>query len=500
MRSKKAFLNLITNIVREIANVVCGFVLPYILISSFGSEVYGLTESITNFLGFIVLLEAGFGPVVKVMLYKALAKKDNRQVEKILKTSERFFRKISAVFLIYVLGLAFLYPTISNLGFDYIFTATLVLVMAISVFAEYFFGITYRLLLQSDQKTYITNIIQIATMLINLCLVFIAIKCGANIIVVKIITSFVYILRPVLQNIYVRKRYKISLKHVPANCKIEQKWDAFTHHIAFMVHSKTDIVVLTLMSSLKNVAIYSVYALVLNGVKSIVGVMADSFSAAFGDMIAKSEKEILRKRFNSYETMFLTISTIVYSGTLILIVPFVTVYTLKINDADYVQPLFGALLTIGMYLLTVRQPYNELVKAAGDFKQTRAGSIVEAVVNIVLSVIMVWQFGLIGVAIGTLVAMLIRTAEFIWYVNKYILMRNVWITVKKILILIVETIVIIIISQHIFAPEMNSYLHWIIYAICIVAISATITLPVNYLLYKDDFRELCKMFKKVLKK
>lgn len=500
MRSKKAFMNLLTNILREGVSIICGFILPYIFISSFGSEVYGLTESITNFLGFIVLLEAGFGPVVKVALYKALAKKNTHQIERVLKTSERFFRRIAFLFLLYIAVLTVLYPVISGSTFDYFFTASLVVIMAISTFAEYFFGMTYRLFLQSDQKTYITNTIQIVTMLLNLCFVFIAVKFGASIIVVKIITGAVYILRPVLQNIYVRRRYKLSLRGVKPDYKIEQKWDALVHHIAFMIHSRTDIVILTVMSTLDNVAIYSVYALVLNGIKSIVSVVAESFSAAFGDMIARSESDTLRKRFSSYETIFITISTITYSCTLMLVTPFIMVYTSDVTDADYIQPLFGILLTLSIYILTIRQPYNELVKAAGHFKQTRRGASVEAVINIALSIIMVWRFGLIGVAIGTLVAMAIRTVEFIYHVNKYILKRRIWMTFRKITHLVVETVVIVLISQLIRAPEMSSYWNWIIYAMQIFGVAIAVVLPLNYWMYKNDFKDLRKTLKRLVKR
>lgn len=497
MRSKKAFLNLFTNLLREGVSIFCGFILPYVIISSFGSEIYGLTESITNFLGFIVLLEAGFGPVVKVALYKALAKKDLRQIKRILKTSEVFFRRIAVIFLFYILGLAVIYPVISESSLNYLFTASLVIIMSISTFAEYFFGITYRLLLQSDQRTYITNIIHIITMLLNLCFVIIAVNCGSSIIVVKIITGVVFLLRPILQNVYIKKHYNISLNRCNADYKIEQKWDALAHHVAFMVHTRTDIIILTVLSSLDNVAIYSVYALVLNGVKSIVSIMAESFSATFGDMIARSEKITLRKRFNSYETIFLTISTVVYSCTLLLITPFVSVYTRNIGDVNYIQPLFGVLLTLGVYLLTIRQPYNELVKAAGHFKQTRRGAFVEAVVNIVLSIILVWNYGLIGVAIGTLVAMLIRTIEFIYHSNRYILEREARNNIKKVIVMIVETIVVIFVVTTLPSPRIISYLDWFLYAFETFIVAVLIVLPANYLLFKADFKDSWKTFKNV---
>lgn len=499
MRGKKAFLSLITNVVREGISILCGFILPHIIISSFGTEVYGLTESIKGFLSFIVLLEAGFGPVVKVALYKALAKKDSNGIKRILKASEKFFRRIAIVFLIYVLGLAFIYPMLSDTQLDYAFVVTLILVMSIGTFAEYFFGMTYRLFLQSDQKSYIINIIQIVTLLLSLGLAVLSIKLGTSIIWVEIAIGFIYMLRPLTQTIYIRKKYKLNLSGVDSNFKVKQKWDALTHHIAFMIHSRADIVVLTLLASLKDVAIYSVYNLVLNGIKSFVNIVAESFSAAFGDMIAKKEDDLLRRKFGAYETIYMTLSTIVYSCTIMLITPFVTVYTLKIGDTDYMQPLFGILLTISTYLLTIRQPYNELVKVAGHFRQTRRGAVVEALINVIISVILVWRFGLVGVAIGTLVATLIRSVEFIYHTNRFILNRSVLVSIKKIMFLIIETLLIVLFAHFIPMPSMDSYLNWIMYAIEVFVIAVFVVLSINCLLYKNDFKELGRTVKKLLR-
>ena len=498
MRSKKAFLNLITNIFREVISIICAFILPHIIISNFGSEIYGLTESITNFLGFIIMLEAGFGPVMKVSLYRALAKKDINQINKILNTSEHFFRKIALFFLIYVLGLSILYPIISNTSFDHMFTAILVLIMAGSIFAEYYFGIIYKLFLQADQKSYIINVIQIITTLLNIILVILAIELGADIIGVKILTGIVFILKPFFQLLYVKKKYKISPHKTKGKYQIEQKWDALIHHIAFMIHSKTDIAILTIISSLKNVAVYSIYSLILNGTKSIVCVIADSFSATFGDMIAKNETKTLKNRFNIYETNYITISTIVYTCTLLLITPFVSVYTKGMQDAEYIQPIFGSLLTIGVYVLTIRQPYNELIKAAGHFRQTRKGAIIEAVINISLSTVMVWRYGLIGVAIGTLAAMTYRTIDLIIYVNKKILKRRVWTNIKKIIVIFIETIVVLLIASIIPQPIINSYLDWVIYAAIILIISTIIILPLNIVLYRNDYKETLRILRKAV--
>lgn len=48
----------------------------------FGSELNGLVTSITQFLGFITLLEAGVGNVVQSSLYRPLAQKDDAELAK----------------------------------------------------------------------------------------------------------------------------------------------------------------------------------------------------------------------------------------------------------------------------------------------------------------------------------------------------------------------------------------------------------------------------------
>ena len=59
-----------------------------------------------------------------------------------------------------------------------------------------------------------------------------------------------------------------------------------------------------------------------------------------------------------------------------------------------------------------------------------------------MSLIFVKKFGIIGVTIGTIVGMTIRTIEFVFHTNKYILKRNIFVNLKKISLIILETIII----------------------------------------------------------
>ena len=496
MRSKKVIKNVFSSLILQIVILISGLIVPKIIIKTFGSNVNGLVSSITQFLTYIALLESGFGPVVKSALYKPIAKKDEKSIKNILHVSEQFFKKISFIFIIYLIFLSVLYPIITNDIFSYFYTFSLVIIISISTFFEYYFGITYKLYLQANQETYITSYIQIAVYILNIFIVLLLVRLNAGIHIIKILSSLIFIARPIIQNLYVKKKYNINLKGADDNFKLEQKWDGLAQHIASVVHNNTDMTVLTIFSSLTSVSIYSVYNMVTKGIKSIVSSFSGGIDASFGDMIAKDEKENLNQKFDTYETIYNTIATIFYVCTLILIIPFIKVYTKDITDVNYIIPAFGYLIVLSEFIWAIRVPYSSITLAAGHFKQTRKGAWVEAILNIVISVILVIKYGIIGVAIGTFISMAIRTIEFVYHTNKYILERSMFITIKKIFIIVLEVIFVVTISKFISLENINSYQMWLVYAILIFAICSIVTIGVNYIFFKKDFKNVLKIMKK----
>ncbi len=500
MRSKKAVYNVITNLLLQEIVIIYGFIVPKIVINKFGSDVNGLISSITQFLAYVTLLESGFGPVVKSVLYKPIANKDNKSIASILKSSEKFFRIISIIFIIYIIGLCFFYPLIINNNFDNMFTISLIIIISISTFAEYYFGMTYRLFLQADQKTYIISIIQITTYILSTIAIVILALFDSSIQTIKLVSGLIFVLRPILQNWYVKRKYNINLKNADNEFKLKQKWDGLAQHIASVIHGNTDITILTIFCELKEVSVYSVYYLIVKGIKQLVQVFSTGIDSLFGDMLAKNEYDNLNRKFNIYELLFFTIVTILFTCTIILITPFVKVYTINITDANYIRPLFGYLIVISEYVWAVRLPYSSLTLAAGHFKETQKGAWIEAITNIIISVMLVNRYGIIGVAIGTIIAMIIRTIEFVIHTNKYILKRSVMISLKKILLCLLETTIIVFIISYIPNISGNTYLSWIGYAIIVFTVTAFIIVCINYLVYRDDFKYVLELFKKFRKK
>lgn len=499
MRAKRVLTNILSTFVGQIITIICGFIIPSILIRQYGSNTYGLVASITQFLSYITLLESGIGPVIKAALYKPIAKKDKKEIEQILKASEKFFKTISYIFILYIAILCIIFPFIMNKQFDIWFTISLVVIISISTFAEYYFGMTYKLYLQAEQRAYVVSNIQIVTTVMNAAMVIVLVQCGTSIQIVKLSTALIFVLRPIWQNIYVKRKYNINLKNVNGNYKLKQKWDGFAQHIASVIHSNTDTAVLTIFCNVKEVSVYSVYKLVINGINGIVNSFLSGVDSLCGDMLAKNEKKQLNKFFLAYEFIYFTIITIIFTSTMLLILPFVSVYTKGITDTSYYRPVFAYLIVLAEFISTVRLPYMKITYAAGHFKETKKGAWLEAISNITISIILVTKLGVVGVAIGTLIAMSIRTIEFMYHSSKYILDRSILYTFKRLMIIALEIFLIITLNNII--PKMNitSYFEWILYAIIIAVISIIIVLAINSMIYKKDLKVLINIIKTNIK-
>lgn len=468
----------------QITALVCGFILPRLFLEYFGSEVNGLVNSITQFLGVISFLELGVGAVVQSSLYKPLADGDKQQVSRVMVSADRFFRRLAQILLGYVLLLVAVYPLIANQSFGYLYTATLIAAISISSFAQYYFGIVNSLLLNADQRGYIQYNAQTITVVLNTVVCVLMIKLGGSVQLVKLTTSLIYLARPLVLRIYVNRMYQIDWKIQYDEEPIQQKWNGVAQHLASVVLDGTDTIVLTLLSTLSNVSIYSVYFMVIKGVKTLFLSMTNGIQSLLGELWARQELEELRKTFGWTEWCIHTGTTFVFSCTAALIVPFVRVYTAGINDANYIQPAFAILLTLANAMHCLRLPYNIMVLAAGHYKQTQKNYIVAATINIVLSVLTVKAWGLIGVAIGTLAAMAYQTVWLAIYDSKHFVSWPMKSVIKQFAVDGITAAFIVMISGMVTMHSVT-YLSWIVLAMITALLAIIIATCLNFIAYKD---------------
>lgn len=228
--------------------------------------------------------------------------------------------------------------------FRFVYTATMIAVISICSFAQYYFGIVNSLLITANQRGYFSYNIQTITLIVNTLACFILIKLGASIHIVKLTTSLIYLFRPLMLSLYVKRHYNIDWKIKYSGEPIKQKWNGIAQHVAAVILDGTDNIVLTIFMGLEAVSIYSVYYLVVSGVKRLLLSMTNGIQSLMGEMLARGEIDKLRDFFGWVEWSIHTGTIFMFGVTSVLIVPLVEVYTLGINDANYIQPVFASLI------------------------------------------------------------------------------------------------------------------------------------------------------------
>ena len=495
MRNKRLAWNTLSGLILQGTTIICGFILPRAILNRFGSEINGLTNSIAQFLQMIAFLELGVGSVMQSALYKPLADRNEDRISEVVTSGSRFYRKLGGMLVAYVVGLIIFFPLFVDRKYGFVFDATLILAMSISHFTRYYFGLVDSLLLKADQKAYIINTINTVTLIINTACCYCLLQIGCSIQVVKFTTAGIFLLRPVLVRCYVRRNYRIDRKRTYEKDPITQKWNGIAQHVAAIVLDGTDMVVLSVFSDMYAVSVYSVYLIVVSGIKSLVLSCYHGISPLLGELWAKREKAKLDRYFGFTEWFVHTVVLFAWCCTYKLIVPFVMVYTKNLTDVNYNVPVFAALICIAYALYCLRLPFNSMILAAGHYKNTQVIYIVGATMNLVLSVLAVSRWGLVGVTVGTIAAMLYQMIHTGYYVLKHLKVHSLMRTTKQLAFDAVTVLVILYTTSFITAAEV-SWMGWIILAVKHAIVIAACIVAMSLLCYRKESMQIVKKLRK----
>lgn len=454
---KQQTKNTLWSVVLHLVTILCGLILPREILSHYGSEMNGLVHSISQFLSYTVLLEFGIGAVIPAVLYRPLADGNKAHISTILASGRKVYRKIAYVCIGYTLLLLLLFPRLTGISSSALF----VLILGLGTVIQYFEGKPEQLLVISDQKGYVVNGFSTFLLIVSTVFQVVLIRSGQTLAVVKLAGTGIPLLQIVLIFLYVRRHYQIDRKIHYTEEPIPQKWNGIAQHVAYFILENTDIVLLTLFSTFREVSVYSVYFLVVSGVRRLFFSVSYSIQPKLGELKAKGDLERLNRFYASYERWIHISSAFVFCMLGLLLVPFVQAYTNGVTDADYSRPLFAVLMAAAYGIQSIRDAYDKLILASGHFKQTQKNYIVASCLNLGISVIAVQFWGLEGVAAGTLVAMVYQLIYMAVYDTKVLLKRSVWVFIRNVLldILIIGALILL---ANLFPLPVESWFRWLL--------------------------------------
>lgn len=487
MNRRRSFLNIVVGIISQIISIALGIIIPRLFLMSFGSEMNGFLNSIGQIFAYFTLLEAGMYGATLQALYAPIANSDKKEISSIMAATNRYYKKTGRLYLIAVLGLAVVYPLVISSNISVWVMTVIILFNGFPGVISYYFQGKFIILLQAEGKNYInTALSSIASTLISISKI-IMLFLGCSIVKIQFTYLLINIFKIIIIGIYISKNYKwVNLKEEPNYKAIEQKNAVFVNQICDMVFRNTDTIILTIFSSLKVVSVYTMYTLLYSMIRTALDYVAQGFSFVMGQTFNRDRDRYIQLH-DLYENYRMALVFALYNIALIFIIPFMELYTSGIKDINYLDYKVAVLFSVFYVMTGARACCADLINYAQHFRKTQTRCIIEAAINLTVSIIAVIFLGIYGVLIGTIVALIYRMNDMFIYANVRILHRSPWISYKRFISNSIIFTIITVISKWI-PWHLDSYFSIIGYAcvsgIIILGVYFTIASIVDYRSFK----------------
>ena len=506
MRTKQAFKNASTSLILQLVLALSGIIIPRFFIALYGSAVNGLVSSISQFISYMALVEAGVGAAGTVALYKPIADKNQDRINGIVSAARSFYLRSGAIFSALLVALLIFYPfAVKNEIQNVSFIRTMIFVLSINGIVDYFYLGKFRVLLMADQKGYIISLAQIiGTVLMTVvCVILMELNCSA--LLVKGTNAAIYILRSLIVGLYVKKNYPhVNFKAKPLFSAFGQRWAALLHQIVGMIVNNTAIILMTLLLSgnaLSEISVFTVYNLVAYSLYSVMNSISTGLSSGFGEVISTGETDVLKRSFKSYEYAFFLMTFIVYTCMAALLYPFIGLYSASFTDGvNYLRWPLVALFTLSGILQSLRLPGLTLICAAGHYKETQGRAIAEAVINITVSLVLIRPLGVVGVLIGMCASYLYRTTDVIFYAAKHFIAGTLKTSILRILRNALISGGVVALGIWLIPNTTDSWLVLVASAVVFGITALVAIVAVNLIFEPKEFKSLLGIAKEIIKR
>lgn len=395
-----------------------------IYLEGLGEDVLGLNTTIASLMDFISLLELGLGASVCASLYEPLATHNEKQVTKIVWILQYFYRYISYG----VLGVGFIlgvcvpfHIDVSTIPVGEVYCAFTVFVL--SVFANYYWGYS-RIVFQADQKNFIPVLIINSSIIIkNILQMVLTLALHSYLMWLLIEIVFNCLSYLFLKFIFYKNYpYVSSIPLLPFKQLVLNYQNLFTitkqnsiHSLAGFVSRQSNTLIIAFMLSLSSVTLWGNYCLINSKISSIYYNVSQNAWAGIGDMIAVEKKEYVMDRFKKYYLLNWFVMACLNVSFLFLISPLIELWL----GQQYVISDSVVYALVITNLLAVHSNSCQAFLAGYRLFGFVSVPIMEAVANVIVTIVAIHFWGLSGAAWGGVATGLIcsvwKPIYLFWY-------------------------------------------------------------------------------------
>lgn len=423
MRIKNTAKNVIVALIGQGLFIIISFISRKIFTMYLGDELMGLNGLFTDIIAVLSLVELGMGSAIIYSLYKPLANNDIDQIKSIM----NFFKKVYMAIgvLVAVLGILMMpflkyFKDVSADNLPLMF-AFFVLNTSLTYFISY-----KRSILTADQKQYLINICHYGAAILAQILQIIVLIATKNYYLYLLVNILATILENILINIRVNRNYSYindkNISPLSDNKQYEIKKNIkalLMHNIAGKVVNSTSGIIISISLSVAIKGFFDHYNVVFSAIRSIIIQIFDGLTASVGHIHATESEKKSKKVFNQVFFINFWIAGFSAAALYSLINPLIYIW---LGEKYLFSKFTVFLLCADFYFNMIRQAALIFRRAYGLYWEDRYKAIVEAALNLILSITLVRVFGLNGIILSGI----ITTVFVCIWVEPLVVYKNVF--------------------------------------------------------------------------
>lgn len=505
MRTKNAIKNSLVAVIAQITTMILSFINRKIFVVFLNIEMLGYESLFSNIFSLLSMADMGIGNIITFHLYKEIADDNKNEIKKLMAMYRFMFRTVAVAIAVLGIGLIFFLPfVIKDEVSDWGFINKIYILQLFGIVSSYVLSYR-RTIFIADQKEYkCITIDVIGRLMLQICQILILaltkdflLYLGVKIIINIIINIVVYMMSNKSYP-YLRDKIQVSKNDFTNRNIFKDTRDFLMHKLATTVFNGTDNIIISSLLGVKAVALFGNYYMLENSVVTLfVFKVLSPVRASIGNLIYSNEdKEKQIRLFNMFNYIGFVLASFISICFMFLYQDFMTLWM----GEEYLLPnSFVIIQSLAVYVQVVSEILYMYRCAYGNYEYDKKYMIYAAVLNIVLSVIFVNFWGITGIRVGTLVALMC----IIYGRGKFVFATMKFLSSKKYLMTQLKYILIFIVSC--FATYMCVYniqgRNLVTFAVkTLICVLMPIILSIVFFLKSEEQRSIFKYIGLVLNK
>lgn len=489
-RLKSSLLNAATMIFKTILISLFSLISTSLILKNYGSDFNGVVATAYQLINLLLLFEGNISFAINVSLFKPYLEKNEKKINSIMSACQKKFYKIGSVFLLFGTFLALIYPFFIKSNLDYL---TIFLIFFMAILASSFnllFVLKAQTMFKVSQNEYIYTFYEIIINLLSSITTILLILLKANVLLIRL-SILVY---SIINGIMIILLYKKYFSNINTNVKPDYSFeksskDLLIQKITYVIYTSAPVLFISTFISTKMSSVYAVYYSIYNIINMLLTSILQAPINGFGQLLSSFNTKYTYEKFKTYEYIIILLASILLSSVLIVIVPFISLYTKNVTDINYTNNTISIMLAIMLFVEVIHVPSGNMINISGNFKTARNFQIITCITLIIFLIIFGYLFGIYGILAALIISNIVSAYLEISYAHIKIFKNNLNDFIKKFLVNLVISIGIVIAIKNVL-PVIDSYVLFFVYGFLVLLVVTIVNLLVNYLLFNEDMIKL----------